>query len=286
MKTSNVADLLFDVEKVAYTNSACLSDCSYDIFAYPEGVQTRIQTCSNRYELVPNTEIFPALRNTLLTSQFSNFTESYEMNNYSLFSAKYILEDMAIQIKGANDIIKPTVIVNHSYNGKRKYAIKFGFFRLVCSNGLTIPVKEMEFLNLQIGGKHTISIRESLTLLSNRLEYVVNNLPDLTAGFNMLADEVVSNWSDRVIEVMAQAGIADRKIAQGKDSNGQTIPSVNVSEGIIANIRTEAFQLGSPVNNWLIYNGLNQYIYNDQMNDKTDEVRESIDRKVLSLLSA
>lgn len=286
MKTSNVADLLFDVEKVKYSNSACLSDCSFDIFAYPEGVETRIQTCSDRYELVPNTEIFPALRNTLLESQFSNFTEEYTMNNFSLFNAKYVLEDMAIQIKSAKDIIKPTVIVNHSYNGKRKYAIKFGFFRLVCSNGLTVPVKEMEFLNLQIGGKHTISIRESLKLLSNRLEYVVNNLPDLTAGFNILANEAVTDWSARVIEVMAQAGIADRKIAQGKDANGLQIPSVNVSEGIIAKIRTEAFELGSPVNNWLIYNGINQYVYNDSMNDKTDEVRESIDRKVLSLLSA
>jgi hypothetical protein len=285
MKTSNVNNLIFDVKKVAYTNSATLSDCAFDIIGYPQGIETRIQACSDRYELIPNAEIFPVLRTKLLNSQYSNFTETYENRNNCVFTAKYILEDMKIAIKTGGDIVKPTIIVNHSYNGQRKYSIKFGFFRLVCTNGLTIPVKEMEFLNLEIGGKHTISIRKSFEILNERLDYVTNNLKELVNGFNLLANENVTNWSERVIEVMNVAGINDRKIAQGKDSTGKKIASVAVSEGILETIRKESQLLyGGTVNNWLIYNGINQYIYNDNMNDKTEEAREKIDRKVLATL--
>ena len=265
---ANLNDLLFNVEKVENTDFATLSSCSHSIFAYPNEVKTLIQTCSDRYELVPNTQIFPVIRQTLLQSGRS-FSEKYDMLDHSMFMAKFVLTDVEIAIKSANDKIQPQIIIYHSYNGVRKYTIKFGFFRLVCSNGLTVPVKELEFLNLQIGGKHTISIRQSLEVLMSRLDYVVNNLEHLTTGFNLLANEQVTDWSARVLEVMAQAGIKKG------------------SEEILTTIRNESNALYSgSVNNWLIYNGINQYIYNDNANKKIDETREQLDRKVMSILMA
>lgn len=261
-------DLLFDVEKIENTDFATLSSCSHSIFAYPNNEKTLIQTCSERYELVPNAQIFPVIRQTIMNSGHT-FSEQYDMLDHSMFMAKFVLTDVEIAIKSANDKIRPQIIIYHSYNGVRKYTIKFGFYRLVCSNGLTVPVKELEFLNLQIGGKHTISIRQSLETLMSRLDYVCKNLDHLTNGFNLLANEQVVDWSARVLEVMAQAGIKKG------------------SENVLTSIRNESNNLyGGSVNNWLIYNGINQLIYDDKANKKIDETREQLDRKVMSILMA
>ena len=51
-------------------------------------------------------------------------------------------------------------------------------------------------------------------------------------------------------------------------------------------IQKESAALGmkGKVNNWLIYNGINEVIFNDELNVKTTEVRNATDAKVLNTL--
>ena len=304
MKTK-LENLLFDVEKLERTEFDCLSGCSYDVAAYPYinkaftpnypvlfdspivPVRTKIgiQTCSNVYELVPNSQIFPNIRQTIFNSGHT-FSEEYDMQDYSMFMAKFVLTDVEIAIKSANDKIQPQIVIYHSYNGVRKYTIKFGFYRLICLNGLTVPVKELEFLNLQIGGKHTISIKHSLEVLMSRITYICNNMTELTKGFNLLANEEVTDYASKVIEIMAQVGINERlKKVDPKAPKGSAREPQATNE-ILLTIKEESNKYyGGEVNNWLIYNALNRYIYSEN-NKEADEKREVKDRKVMSILMA
>jgi len=164
--------------------------------------------CSPRYELVPNADIFPVVRQ-LLISHGIEFTESYSHIDYARFYASYIITDKryAHKINGStSDLVYPMLKVQHSYNGQTKYNIVFGYYRVICTNGLVIPVEEMKHYNLSMVGKHTESIKRSLQKLNHALTYFVDNAAQITfaitAKYETLVGNVVEKWEDRVLEVL------------------------------------------------------------------------------------
>lgn len=279
LKSASLNDILFDVEMVQIDEFECNSDYAYDIYAYPDGVKKRVNSCSNRYELVPNAEIFPVVRQILLNHGIQ-FTESYHHINHARFYAQYVIDDTryAYRINGSTqDVVKPMLKVQHSYNGLTKYMITFGYFRLVCSNGLVIPVEEMKEYNLSIIGKHTESIRKSLERLNETITYFAQNAAQITlaitAKYDTLAGNWVAKWEDRVIEVLNASPV--NIVDNSKFSTVNYINSV---------IKGEVDLYGGRVNDWLIYNAINRYIYDDNLNIKAPEVRREMDSKVFQFM--
>jgi len=274
---TTLEELLFPVEMVEYTENACNTDYAFDIFGYigADGVKTRLNSCSKKYELVKNEEIFPNVRQ-ILTEKNLPFDEIYMQINNARFYADYVIKAFEHRIKGGNDIIYPMLKVQHSYNGLTKYMITFGYYRLVCSNGLTIPVKEKDEFNLCITGKHTQSIQESLKKLFNLIDIFVNQDKSYLINFDILADHVVSDPEARIKEVMQVA-----KIAMLENKKFNTVSHIS------SIVNREAIDLyGGVTNDFLIYNGINQYIFDKTLNIKAPEVRNDMDRKVLEYLMA
>lgn len=239
-----------------------------------DGEEIDLNYCSPRYELVPNEDIFPKIRKILFNHGIE-FSESYEHINHARFYADLIIEDDRYTYKmpgSKNDVIKPMLKVQHSYNGLTKYKIYFGYYRIVCENGLIIPVEEMKQYNLCITGKHTEAIKRSLKELNATITYFAENAKQITeaitAKYNILADNWVPNWSDRVIEVCNSA-----KITLVDNKNFRTIDYIGEK------IKGETNLYNGKVNDWLIYNAINQYIYDDR-NKKAPEVRAELDSKV------
>lgn len=275
---NGLSEILFPVEKVKVTDFACSSDYAFDVFAYPNGEKLRVNSCSDRYELVPNVEIFPKIREQFLNKNIP-ITERYSHIGYSRFYGQITIEDqkLAYKINGSNgDIIKPMVKIQHSYNGLTKYSITFGYYRLVCSNGLTIPVQEMNKYNLSIAGKHTSSILGSIEQLNHTLTYFTNNIDQINlainAKFDAIAKNCPTNWEERLIEVLNATKIP---IVEG---------NTNTLGRISSAILSEIDLFGGTVNDWLIYNGINQYINDNTLNVKTPEVRDQMDVKVFDYL--
>ena len=280
----NLNDILFDVKKVEQKKFDCASDYTHDIFAYPKGKKIRVNSCSDRYELVPNAQIFPVIREILLSNNVV-FTERYNMIGFSRFYVEYALygiKDKNIEDKlnsfafkmGEGDEIVPMLRVQHSYNGLTKYSINFGFFRLVCSNGLVIPVEEKSEFNLSISGKHTSSIKKSLMKLEDSLLMFLETEQKSVKNFMLLTDRWVENPTDRLTEVLAQTNI----IAVSNKK-------FNTIENIISRVNDEMLKLNvDRVSEWLLYNGINQYIFDDNLNKTVPEKRMDIDRKVLGVL--
>jgi len=275
LKRISLNDLLFPVEKVLQTDFSCNSDYAYDIFGYINGIKTRLNSCSERYELIPNEDIFKTASHMLVDNNI-DFTAKYYHLNYARFYADYEINNYEFKIS-ANDIVKPMLRIQHSYNGLTKYMITFGYYRLVCTNGLTIPVKEKKEFNLSISGKHTTNIKKSIGTLFNTIQYFINNGNTYINRFKFMADQIVVNPKDRITEVLNVAGISINNMKYG----------INAVDYII-NQMNEDFkklpELQNKVNDWIIYNGINHYINNNDYNMKSPEVRTEIDSNVLSYM--
>lgn len=265
---ANLQDLLFDVEKVSFFEKFGIeTNDEYKnlIIGHIDGKERVLNACSDRYELMPNREIFPVINDILNTANI-NYSSSFRSINNARFYGDYVIEDQSIEI-AKGDIIKPRIQIQHSYNGLRIYAIIFGYFRTICTNGLIIPVESKNHLNLNIVGKHTIEIKNSFDKLLTNLERFTNESEKLSENFRMLADREVLNLDERLKEVMETANI----------KKGQEL--------ITNTIKMESEQLfGGVVNDWLIYNGINEYIHNDQENKKAPEARQKIDQNVMDFL--
>ena len=247
-----------------------------------DGEEFDLNYCSPRYELVPNATIFPKVEN-ILRAHGIKFMADYSHTNHARFYGSYVITDdrFAYIMEGTNDKIRFIWNFQHSYNGLTKYKGVAGFYRLVCTNGLVVPVQEMDEYNLVIQGKHTSSILKSLEQFSQIMEHVTNNLGDvktaITRKYEILGGTWVAKPEDRVLEVLKanKIGIVD-------NVRGNTMTE------ILGRIQKESTMTGlgynGKVNDWLIYNAINHYLHDDTFNIAPPEKRRETDSKVLEYM--
>lgn len=250
------------------------------------GVETDLNYCSDRYALVPNADIFPKVRQLLINNGLE-ITEKYMHLNYGRFYGEIIIENsqFAHRILGTSDVIKPMLKVQHSYNGLTKYQITFGYYRLVCANGLTVPVKELNAYNLSVTGKHTKAIQASMKQLDNTLQFFVVNSGQInaaiTAKYETLAGNAITNVKDRIAEVLnVTLNLKEQKF---ESKNGEVNFSFPAYDTILTNLQSELHLYGGVTNDWLIYNAINRYIYSDKY-VTPPEKRAEKDSKVLEFM--
>lgn len=238
--------------------------------------------CSDIYRLVPNATIFPNIEEVLRHNEVE-FTVEYKHINHVRFYANYTITDarFAYVMRGTNDVIQPMITVQHSYNGLTVYKIIFGYFRLVCTNGMTIPVAEMKKFNLVIVGKHTETILKSVDLLNDKLAYFIANAEqikrEISAQYERLANNWVSDVKARIEEVLEAV-----KIAMVANSKYNTVN--DIYNRIMVEADKENLGYDGKVNDWLIYNGINQYLNDDSRNIAVPEKRMETDSKVLEFM--
>jgi hypothetical protein len=246
--------------------------------------ETDLNYCSPVYQLVPNSDIFPKVVE-ILEAKGIQYTAQFSHTQNARFYGNFIIEDprFAYIMQGSNDMIKFMWNFQHSYNGLTKYRGVAGFYRLICSNGMVVPVEEMEDYNLVVQGKHTASILHSLEDFSSIMENVTTNLGQvknsIVAKYELLGGRSVTKVEDRVLEVLKASKITPVENAK-----------FNTVNDILARINVEAndtgLGYGGKVNDWLIYNGINQYVNDDSRNIAAPEKRRETDSKVLEYMLA
>ncbi len=277
----SLKDLIFPVE-LRDNPMPCNQEYSKLVIGQINGGDFFLNACSPRYELVANKAIFPNIEK-ILKQHGIEFEVQYSHTHNVRFYANYIItdKDYSYKMDGTNDEICPVLRVQHSYNGLTKYRIMFGYFRVICSNGLTVPVQEMDKYNLVIIGKHTKSILGSLkqldTLLSVFSNEAIQITKSITEKYEMLANRKVVNVKKRVEQVLTQ-----NKIGMIDNQNFNTVE--NVTNRILAESKDKQLGYNSKVNDFLIYNGINQYINDDSLNISAPEKRMEIDSKVLEYM--
>ena len=279
----SLKDLLFPVE-LRDNPMPCNQEYSKLVIGQINGGDFFLNACSPRYELVPNNAIFPTIEEILRDKKRKiEFDVQYSHTHNIRFYANYIITDKRYSYKmdGTNDEICPVLRVQHSYNGLTKYRIMFGYFRVICSNGLTVPVQEMDKYNLVIIGKHTKSILGSLKQLDTLLNMFVNEAVQITKSitekYEMLAVRKIVNVKKRVEQVLTQ-----NKIGMIDNQNFNTVE--NIAKRILNESKDERLGYNKKVNDWLVYNGINQYLNDDNVNIAAPEKRIEVDSKILEYM--
>jgi len=254
---------------------------TFDLINVPDpDRKLRVNSCSDRYELIPNSSIFPAIENILLTNGIA-YTANYSMLNYSRFYVEYVIEDQRFAYPvGTGDYVKPVIKVQHSYNGQTKYSITVGYFRLVCTNGLVIAIEDMNEFNLNIVGKHTANIINSLNRLENVLHMFENNstvLQTIVSKYQMLNASPVINLKSAIEKALKNSGIT---AVENKNLN--TIDTIY--NHIVKEMEKPVLNFNGTYTNWHVYNGINAYLYNDSLNIATPEIRVNSDQNVFEYL--
>jgi hypothetical protein len=248
MPTCELSEMLFPVEKTLVReklNLGSISTTEYGIFATIDNETVLLNTCSSNYELVHNNDIFGKVENILRDAKI-DFEVEYGMQQYSRFYCNYKIKQGGVSIGNPDDLIFPILHIEHSYNGLWKYKMNFGYFRMICTNGLVVPLKGKEDSTINISGKHTAKILNSLDQLVEKIQFFTNNNETFTKRFVEVSERWVENWADRVQVIIDATGIATKGY-----------------EHISEIIKKESHQLyNGKVNDWVIYNGINHYIFN------------------------
>jgi hypothetical protein len=290
MKFVQKDSLVFPVHKVDFEPTfgmAANQDYACAIIGEINGVETVMNVCSDRYELVPVADIYSQVE-TILAQHKVNYTTNVQMaNDNAQFFIDYIIEDekYAIQIKGTKDFCKPMVRVYHSYNGKVKATFTLGYYRLVCSNGLVIPVEGKEQKNMHISCRHTQSILSKLKEFTLKLEYLLNSAELAKAGYERLSDTKVEAYGERIEEVLNAIKLpVDESRGRSKDSDADANYSPYFAKAF-TKIREEMNTLNiKEANDWLVYNAVNFAIFDNEVNIKSNDVRTNYDSSVMSYL--
>jgi hypothetical protein len=258
------------------------SEYDYRVRGEIEGSEWSLNYCSSKYELIPCSEIFPNIEK-VLTENKIGYDVTYRQLNHVRFYADYLLtdKDLGYRLTGTNDTIQPMLRVQHSYNGMTKYRINFGYFRLVCTNGLVVPVEEMKEYCLSIVGKHTTEIVKSFDKLDKMLNTFIGNKDQIVAAITGKYEILGGVWVENPIERLKEV-LGATKISMVENSKFNTL------EDIMGRIRKESDSLtlgyNGRVNDWLIYNGINQYLNDDSRYASAPETRIDKDGNVLEYM--
>ena len=276
-----LAELCFPVEFIDNPNKTN-QEYSKIVTGIVDGEEIDLNYCSPRYELVPNEMIFPKVEE-ILNQHGIAFSVVYSHTNNARFYGSYTIEDkrFSYKMKGTNDEIKFIWNFQHSYNGLTKYKGIAGFYRMICSNGLVVPVQEMKNYNLVVEGKHTSSILKSLDQFAQILVNVTNNLgvvkTAITNKYEILGGTWVAKPQDRIEEVLKA-----NKIALIENAKFNTLN--DITNKVMSEANKVGLGYNGKVNDWLIYNGINQYINDDERNIAAPEKRRETDSKVLEYM--
>lgn len=258
------------------------SEYSKLIVGVIDGREKKLNQCSPIYELIPNEDIFPSIESVLDNNDIE-YTVEYRQIADVRFYADYVLtdKDLAYTMKGTNDKIQPMLRVQHSYNGMTKYKIIFGYFRLVCSNGMVVAVEEMKDYNLVINGKHTAQIIESFSKLDVMLNHFAQNKEviglAITGKYEKLGGSWVAKPEDRLKEILNVA-----KISAVENNKFNTVN--DIMSRIMVEANNDTLGYDGKVNDFLIYNGINQYINDDSRYATAPETRIDKDSKVFEFM--
>jgi len=238
------------------------SDNTHVVVVETEDGPKIVHHCSKDYGLTPNEKILASISPLVeKVSKFEVTASSYKDAVFKI-SLNFKTGKTAVQ-KG--DVVSPRIDIYNSYNGKYRYAIKLGVYRLVCTNGMVAP-----FTSHSTSKKHTSGLVETLDGLNMEvLENFLETFPTLIEPFEILSMKKVNDISFRVEEVIENTSFP-----------------VSLVNDVLDRIKQEEKLLKSIPNDWLVYSCFKNQLNHSELIEKLPHKKAEIDREVANYLMA
>lgn len=232
------------------------------------GVKKMVNVCSKQYELLPNIHIIEPLLE-MFGEQNITLQSSHRLD--SRFSLDIVFHDYKAEIQGKDPIVAK-LKMNNSYDGRAKYSFNMGFFRMICSNGMVIPLEGYEDKNISKKMRHT---------------------PALGVAFDKeaLADMVQEFGENMLLFEKPFEDLASKKISQNDlpelltTITGKTKFPVRQLDMVIDRLEVEMGLLKeTTVNHWLVYNAFNYELNHSTEINLDPAKKEELDQSIFGLL--
>lgn len=211
-----------------------------------------VNIVSKSYGHIPNELFFKKAEQMLIDAGLNYHRQTINRSDRT-FCMDFILSDSSQFLVGnGEDTILPMLRFTNSYDGSERTSGHFGFYRLICSNGLHVAQAEIAF-----------SIKHS----TNSVHLI---MPELEGLFQKFMDNEFYTISDRFTQMMAVELVDTKtfvrevlertKLFRYECSDKNANPSKKARE-VIDILDNEAVLLGTAPNLWLGYNAFNAVLH-------------------------
>lgn len=222
-----------------------------------------VNACSKNYQIIRNEDIFKPLKEHL----DSNFAieERIIHRGYSKFYVDYVIKDKSFAVI-PKDSVLPKIRVMNSYDGSLKFSFNFGFHRLVCSNGLSVPIQGLSSKTIKI--MHTPGAIGRWDKIVELAKEFLDESKNLIQGYKDMA--AIKLTFDQALEKIEY--IVKHTKAPSKQK-----------EQMVARLEEER-KMGLPLSNWLVYNAVNYQLNHGEAKMMPHKV-EKLDNQILKILT-
>lgn len=260
-------DFFLPIEKVSLTEfmpkHAFSSKLSHLVITHTKEGPKVVNACSKNYTIITNEDIFKPLEQHLGDS-FELEIKANQMG-YSKFYMDFMLKDKALAVI-KKDMIIPTIRVMNSYDGSLKFSFTLMFTRLVCTNGLTVPLRDAR--NAHIKMMHTPSAIGKWDKVVQIAEDFLAKSKEMLGGYKELASHTL-NLDDALLRL--------------EDVVKNTKAPSKAKERMAERMIKEHKEDGLPYSDWLVYNAVN-YELNHGESRAPLHKKAKVDQQVLAYL--
>lgn len=235
--------------------------------------------CSSSYNLRHNSTLHKPLEE-LMKKNKMEFEQKIQIINGVKFYVDYILKDK-IKSPTVNDIVPKFTIMN-SYDGTLKTTICFGFYRIVCGNGLARPCgTESIFAKkhrkpIETEDKDISSVSSDDILVG--IQEFLNSIKDDTAIYEKLQAKKAD--AGIIIKVAEKLKLSKNVLEKANNrfeletNKKGTLTYVNDQNKVVKH-------KGYDPTLYLVYNALNYALYNTNLKE-FPEIKMKRDKSVLA----
>jgi hypothetical protein len=217
---------------------------------------------TDRYEVLQNAGLFDVAEDIFKTSGFSNYTrKTICTNGGARARAVYDFPDTGFKLANGNDLTFRLKVQN-SFDGSLRASFQVGLVRLICTNGLALPVASVGMTRKHTSNLDPVFVRESF----NRS---VKAFQESAPLFNRMIETKVSQDNGRLILL----GLEKAKVM-----------SERMREGIESVWTRPTFAEDSERNLFNLYNAVTQHLSHN-VEGKRFELAERVNTGVLGAFS-
>lgn len=230
-----------------------------------------VNVVSNSYGHVPNELFFKKAEEMLLQAGLNFHKRTINRNDRS-FITDFIIEDKSqFLVKNGKDLILPMLRFKNSYDGSEKTSGHFGFYRMVCSNGLHVSQAEIEF-SIKHNKNNTDLIMPRLNNLFDK--FLDNEFYTINHKFERMNDFKIIDTKEFVKAILEKT-----KLFRYECSDKNSEPSKKARK-VIEILNYEALLLNEEPNLWLGYNAFNSVLH--RVLKKSFSQQERLDKKLFN----
>jgi len=167
-----------------------------------------------------------------------NMYPDHTGNPEAKMKAVYTFPDVQYEVENG-DLINPTITILNSYDLSWAYKVLFGAYRLVCTNGMVVGEKFLEYRK-----EHHQDIN-----LERISELLIQNMERMSDQIGLW-----HSWLDRVTTSSEY-----ERIVRGIGFNKTQLEEIHEEVEVSSNVRLDDFRIKS-ISYWVLFNLITQYI--------------------------